>query len=80
MPMPPCHPAAGGGHRRPSTAPSSVSPTPTGGVTATRPQQAFEGHHQQVRQSTGLEVLQKSDHEVRRKTIRPVRDRLRLIL
>jgi hypothetical protein len=37
MPMPPRHPAAGGGRQRPSTAPNSVSPTPTGGLTAMRP-------------------------------------------
>ena len=37
MPMPPRHPAAGGGRQRPLAAPNTVSPTPTGGLTATRP-------------------------------------------
>jgi hypothetical protein len=39
MTMPPLHPAATGGHQRPSTAPSPVSPTPAGGLTTTRPWQ-----------------------------------------
>jgi hypothetical protein len=64
IPIPSRHPAAGGGRQRPSTAPSPVSPAPTGGVTVTRPRQTFEGHHLwQVRQSIGLEVLLESDHE-----------------
>ncbi|KAF8497809.1 hypothetical protein F5888DRAFT_1803273 [Russula emetica] len=62
MPMPPRHPAAGGGRQRPSTAPSPVSPTPAG-LTATRPRQTFEGHRRQLRQSIGSEVLQESDRE-----------------
>ncbi len=37
-PMSPHHPAAGaGGHHRPSTAPNPASPTPAGGLAATRP-------------------------------------------
>ena len=63
MPMPPRHPAAGGGRQRPSTAPNPVSPTPAGGLTATRPRQTFEGHRRQLRQSIGSEVLQESDRE-----------------
>ncbi|KAF8497822.1 hypothetical protein F5888DRAFT_1613094, partial [Russula emetica] len=62
MPMPPRHPAAGGGRQRPSTAPSPVSPTPAG-LTTTRPRQTFEGHRRQLRQSIGSEVLQESDRE-----------------
>jgi len=63
MPMPPRHPAAGGGRQRPSTAPNPVSPTPTGGLTATRPRQTFEEHRRQMRESMGSEVLQESDRE-----------------
>jgi hypothetical protein len=63
MPMPPRHPAAAGGRQRPSTAPSPVSPTPTGGLTATRPRQTLEGHRRQLRHSIGSEVLQESDRE-----------------
>jgi hypothetical protein len=63
MPMPPRHPAVAGGRQRPSTAPSPVSPTPTGGLTATRPRQTFEGHCRQLRHSIGSEVLQESDRE-----------------
>jgi hypothetical protein len=62
MPVPPRHPAAGGGRQRPSTAPSPVSPTPAG-LTATRPRQTFEGHRRQLRQIIGSEVLQESDRE-----------------
>jgi hypothetical protein len=61
MPMP-RHPAAGGGRQRPSTAPGPVSPAPTGGLTATRPRQTFEGRRQ-LRQSIGSEVLQEPDRE-----------------
>jgi hypothetical protein len=63
IPMPPRHPAAGGGRQRPLTAPNPVSPTPTGGLTAMRPRQTFEGHRRQLRQSIGSEVLQESDRE-----------------
>ena len=63
MPMPPRHPAAGGGRQRPSTAPNPVSSTPASGLTATRPRQTFEGHRRQMRQSIGSEVLQESDRE-----------------
>ena len=63
MPMPPRHPAAAGGRHRPSTAPNPVSPTPAGGLTASRPRQTFEGHRRQLRQSIGSEVLQESDRE-----------------
>ena len=63
MSMPPRHPAAGGGRQRPSTAPNPVFATPTGGLTATRPRQTFEGHHRQLRQSIDSEVLQESDRE-----------------
>jgi hypothetical protein len=62
MPMPPRHPAAGGGRQRPSTAPNPVSPSSAGGLTTSRPRQTFEGHHQ-LRQSIGSEVLQESDRE-----------------
>jgi hypothetical protein len=60
--MPPRHPAAAGGRQRPSTAPNPVSPTPAGGLTASRPRQSFEGHRQ-LRQSISPEVLQESDRE-----------------
>ena len=66
MPMPPRHPTAGGGRQRPSTAPSPASPTsptPAGGLTASRPRQTLEGHRRQLRQSIGSEVLQESDRE-----------------
>ena len=63
MPMPQRHPAAGGGRQRPSTAPNTVFATPTGGLTATRPRQTFEGHCRQMRQSIDSEVLQGSDCE-----------------
>jgi hypothetical protein len=62
MPMPPGHPATGGGRQRPSTGPNTVSLTPAGGLTASRLRQTFEGHHQ-LRQSIGSEVLQESDRE-----------------
>jgi hypothetical protein len=62
MPTSPRRPAAEGGRQRPSTAPSPVSPTPTGGLTATRPRQTFEGRRQ-LRQSIGSEVLQEPDRE-----------------
>ena len=62
MPMPPRHPAAGGGRQRPSTAPNPVSPTTAGGLTASRPRQSFEGHRQ-LRQSIGSEIFQESDRE-----------------
>jgi hypothetical protein len=62
MPMPPRHPAAGG-RQRPSTAPSPVSHTPTGSLTATRPRQTLEGHRRQLRHSIGSEVLHESDRE-----------------
>jgi hypothetical protein len=58
MPMPPRHPAAAGGRHLPSTAPNPVSPTPAGGLTASRSRQTFEGHCQ-LRQSIGSEVLQR---------------------
>jgi hypothetical protein len=63
MPMPPRHPIVGGGRQRPSTAPNPVSPTPAGGLTASRPRQTFEGHRRQLRESIGSEVLQESDRE-----------------
>src|SRR6266478_2038102 len=64
MPMHPRHPAAGaGGRQRPSTAPNPASPTPAGGLTATRPRQTLEGHRRQLRQSVGSEPLPESDRE-----------------
>ena len=64
MPMPPRHPAAGaGGRQRPATAPSPTSPTPSGGLTASRARQTFEQHRRQLRESIGSEVLQESDRE-----------------
>jgi hypothetical protein len=62
MPMPPCHPGADS-RQRPSTAPSPVSLTPAGSITATRPRQTFEGHCRQLRQSIGSEVVPESDRE-----------------
>src|SRR5258708_37704557 len=42
MPVRPPHPATGAGSRqRPSTAPSSISPSPAGSLAATRPWQTF---------------------------------------
>jgi len=42
MPVRPHHPATGAGSRqRPSTAPSSISPSPAGSLAATRPWQTF---------------------------------------
>jgi hypothetical protein len=63
MPMPPRHPAAG--RHRPATAPNPVSPTPEGGLTATRPRQTFEGHRRELRheRSIGSELLPESDRE-----------------
>ncbi len=64
MPMRPHHPAAGAGSRQcPSTAPSSISPSLAGSLTATRPRQTFEGHHRQLCQSIGSEVVPESDRE-----------------
>jgi hypothetical protein len=64
--MPPCHQATGGGRQCPSTAQSHVRPTPTGGLTATRPRQTFEGHRRQLVRAlgrAGSEVLLESDCE-----------------
>jgi hypothetical protein len=66
MPMPPRHPAAGAsGRHRPATAPNPVSPTPTGGLTATRPRQTFEGHRRELRheRSIGSELSPDYDRE-----------------
>ena len=66
MPMPPRHPAAGaGGRHRPATAPNPVSPTPAGGLTATRPRQTFEGHRRELRheRSIGSELSPEFDRE-----------------
>ncbi|KAI9453375.1 hypothetical protein F5148DRAFT_1277448 [Russula earlei] len=64
MPMPPRHPAAGaGGRQRPATAPDQVSPTPAGGLTATRPRQTFEEHRHLRPDSMGSEILPESDRE-----------------
>ena len=65
MPMPPHHPAAGGGRQRPSTVPNPVSPTPAGSLTASRPQQTLKGHRQQLHQS----IAQKSFRSL---TARPI--------
>ena len=64
MPVRPHHPATGAGSRqRPSTAPSSISPSPAGSLAATRPWQTFEGHHRQLRQSIDSEVVPESDRK-----------------
>jgi hypothetical protein len=63
MPMPPRHPAAGaGGRQRPATAPNPASPTPAGGLSATRPRQTFEEHRLR-HESVGSELLPESDRE-----------------
>ena len=61
--MPSRHPAAGGGCQHPSTAPNTVSPTPAGVLTASRPRQTSERHRRQLRQGIGLEVLEESDRK-----------------
>ncbi len=65
MPMPPRHPAASaGGRQRPATAPSPASPSPAGGLTATRPRQTFEQPRRHLRpDSAGSEQLLESDRE-----------------
>ena len=63
VPMPPRHPAPGGGRQRPLTASSHVSPT-SAGLTATRPRQTFEWRRQlHPSQTIGSEVLHESDRE-----------------
>ena len=66
--MPPRHPAAGaGGRQRPATAPgpaSPTSPTPAGGLSATRPRQTFEQPRRHLRpDSAASEDLLESDRE-----------------
>ena len=68
IPMPPRHPAAGaGGRQRPATAPgpaSPTSPTPAGGLSATRPRQTFEQPRRHLRpDSAASEDLLESDRE-----------------
>ena len=65
IPMPPRHPAAGaGGRQRPATAPDPTSPTPAGGLTATRPRQTFEQPRRHLRpDSAASQELLESDRE-----------------
>ncbi|KAI0251640.1 hypothetical protein BJV78DRAFT_1282308 [Lactifluus subvellereus] len=69
MPMPPRHPAAGAsGRQRAGSVPVPATPTPAGGLTATRPRQqaAYEEHRQHLRASVGSDPLPESDREEER--------------
>jgi len=65
IPMPPRHPAAGaGGRQRPATAPGPASPTPVGGLSATRPRRTFEQPRRHLRpDSAASEELLEEDRE-----------------